>query len=394
MNDRTILHIDMNNFYASVECLYRPELKNVPMAVAGDPEKRHGIILAKNQLAKEKGVQTAEAIWQSQLKCKDLVLVPPNHQRYAKFSKLAMDIYSEYTDQVESYGLDECWLDVSGSSRLFGTGMEIAEQIRQRIKDELGLTVSIGVSFNKIFAKLGSDYKKPDAVTQITRENYKEIVWNLPTKELLYVGKSTKKVLDKFGVKTIGEIAQIDKEVLGKNLGKAGYQLWNFANALDDSPVTSLLEHHEVKNIVNSTTLPKDIKDENEIKKVFFSLSEQVAHRLRKRGLWAVGLQITVKKYNLESYQKSCTLPMAVADSQSIFKYAYKLFKDSDEKSSVRSLGVRVDRLSKEPVVQYNIFEKVENLDKEMKLEDTKDKLRAKYGLDSLKRAILYEKED
>lgn len=389
MNNRGILHIDMNNFYASVECLYRPELKNVPMAVAGDPTKRHGIILAKNQLAKIKGVQTAQAIWQAQRLCKDLVLVPPHYDRYKKFSALAMKIYSEYSDQVESFGLDECWIDVTGSERLFGSPMQIAMQIKERIKDELGLTVSIGVSFNKVFAKLGSDYKKPDAITEIRADNFKEIVWNLPANELLYVGRSTKNTLDKFGIRTIGEIAMADKEVLGKNMGKNGYQLWDYANGLDTSKVSNLLDKAEVKTIGNSVTLPKDIKDAADIKKVFLSLSEQVAHRLRKKGLWAVGIQISVRRYNLESYQKSTTLTRAVADSSSIYKAAYELFLNCNETVSIRSLGVRVDRLSAEPVVQYSFFEAVEDLEKEMKLEEAKDKIRGKYGLQSVQRAVL-----
>lgn len=378
----------MNNFYASVECLYRPELKNVPMAVAGDPTKRHGIILAKNQLAKEMGVQTAQPIWQAQRLCKNLVLVPPHYDRYKKFSSLAFKIYCEYSDQVESYGLDECWLDVTGSQRLFGTAFEIASQIKQRIKDELGLTVSIGVSFNKVFAKLGSDYKKPDAITEISKENFRQIVWNLPAKELLYVGKSTQKTLEKFGIKTIGEIANTDKEILGKNMGKNGYQLWEHANGLDNSVVTNIMDKQEVKTIGNSVTLPSDIKDKAEVKKVFMNLAEQVAHRLRKRGLWAVGLQISVRRYNLESYQKSCTLKRAVADSTSIFKSAYELFLSCNETASIRSLGIRVDRLSEDPIMQTSLFEQCENMDKEMKLEEAKDQIRDKYGIESVQRAI------
>ncbi len=388
MRKRAILHIDMNNFYASVECLYRPELKNIPMAVAGDPEKRHGIILAKNQLAKEKGVQTAQPIWQAQRLCPNITLVAPHYDRYKKFSQLAMQIYSEYSDQVESYGLDECWVDVTGSQRLFGTAFDIAMQIKQRIKDELGLTVSIGVSFNKVFAKLGSDYKKPDAVTVISEENFKQIVWNLPAKELLYVGKSTQNLLTKFGINTIGQIAQTDKEVLGSNMGKNGYQLWEHANGIDNSKVANLKEKVQVKTIGNSVTLPKDINDKTEIKKVFLNLSEQVAHRLRKKGLWAVGLQISVRRYNLESYQKSCTLKRAVADSDSIFNAAFELFENCHETSSIRSLGIRVDRLSTEPIMQINLFEPCENLDKQMKLEEVKDKMRGKYGVEILQRAI------
>ena len=202
--DRVILHIDMNNFYASVETLYDPSLKDIPMAVGGDKERRHGIVLAKNMLAKAKGVKTAEALWEAERKCPGIKFVPPHFERYAKYSRLAKEIYMQYTDMVESFGLDECWLDVTGSRRLFGSGREIAEEIRARVKDELGLTVSIGVSFNKIFAKLGSDYKKPDAVTEFTRENFKELVWPLPAADLLFVGKSTQEALRKYGIYTIG----------------------------------------------------------------------------------------------------------------------------------------------------------------------------------------------
>ena len=186
--ERTILHSDLNNFYASVECLHHPQLRNVPIAVAGDREARHGIVLAKNEAAKRCGVKTGHPLWMAKQKCKDIVFIPPHHDEYMKFSKLAREIYSEYTDQVESFGLDECWLDVSGSASLFGNGQTIADTIRRRIKSELGLTVSIGVSYNKIFAKLGSDLKKPDATTVIRRKNFKEIVWPLPVSELLYVG--------------------------------------------------------------------------------------------------------------------------------------------------------------------------------------------------------------
>lgn len=212
--DRVILHIDMNNFYASVETLYDPSLKDIPMAVGGDKERRHGIVLAKNMLAKAKGVKTAEALWEAERKCPGIKFVPPHFERYAKYSRLAKEIYMQYTDMVESFGLDECWLDVTGSRRLFGSGREIAEEIRARVKDELGLTVSIGVSFNKIFAKLGSDYKKPDAVTEFTRENFKELVWPLPAADLLFVGKSMQEALRKYGIYTIGDAAKADRKLL------------------------------------------------------------------------------------------------------------------------------------------------------------------------------------
>ena len=232
-----ILHVDMNNFYASVETLYAPQYRNVPMAVAGDRESRHGIILAKNMLAKQCGVKTAEPIWQAKRKCPELRLVPPHHERYSHFSRLAKEIYCEYTDLVESFSLDECWLDVYGSERLFGDGEEIAQQLRRRIKMELGLTVSIGVSFNKVFAKLGSDYKKPDAVTVFGRDKMESVIWKLPCETLLFVGPHTEKTLKKFGIRTIGDIARMELSAMRSMLGRIGETLWIYANGLDQTPV-------------------------------------------------------------------------------------------------------------------------------------------------------------
>ena len=219
---RTILHIDMNNFYASVECLYRPEIRDFPVAVAGDPLNRHGIILAKNMLAKKLGVKTGEAIWQAKLKAPNLVTVPPDFRKYLKFSRLARQILYDYTDQIEPFGIDENWIDVTGSKLLCGDGSSIANSIRQRIKEELGITVSIGVSFNKIFAKLGSDMKKPDAVTVIPHDKFKDIIWPLPVSELLYVGKSTQRKLTSRGIMTIGDLANYPVDLLVDMLGKWG----------------------------------------------------------------------------------------------------------------------------------------------------------------------------
>ncbi|MFI3206301.1 MAG: DNA polymerase IV [Clostridia bacterium] len=391
MSDRAILHVDMNNFYASVETVFNPEYKDCAVAVAGNPEKRHGIILAKNQKAKAKGVQTGEAIWISQKKCPELVLLPPHHERYEEYSKKAIEIYSRFTDQVESFGIDECWLDITGSQKLFGSPLEIAEKIRKAVKDELSLTVSIGVSFNKIFAKLGSDYKKPDAITEISRENFKKIVWELPVSELLCVGKSTKNTLEKCGIFTIGELANIELKTIEKILGKNGFTLWHYANGLDNAPVTTLENKREVKSISNSTTTPKDLKTDEEVKQVLYFLAEKVAHRLRKNGLWANSVQISIKRSNLEYYQKSCTLQNPSALSQEIFDAAYTLYKKSKEPYSIRSLGIKADKLSHDGFVQSSLFCE-NNFDSEMKLEKTKDELRKKYGIDSLKRAVLIEK--
>lgn len=355
--DRVILHIDMNNFYASVETLYDPSLKDIPMAVGGDKERRHGIVLAKNMLAKAKGVKTAEALWEAERKCPGIKFVPPHFERYAKYSRLAKEIYMQYTDMVESFGLDECWLDVTGSRRLFGSGREIAEEIRARVKDELGLTVSIGVSFNKIFAKLGSDYKKPDAVTAFTRENFKELVWPLPAADLLFVGKSTQEALRKYGIYTIGDAAKADRKLLKRLFGKAGEQLSMYANGEDRSPVRRVNEHEEVKSIGNSTTAVHDLKDDGEIRAELYMLSESVAQRLREKGLCGYNVQLSVRKYNLETYQRQKMLDTAVADSKSIFDAAYGLFRAHHTGESIRSIGVRVSSLVPLGMSQCSLFE-------------------------------------
>ena len=364
--DRVILHIDMNNFYASVETLYDPSLKDIPMAVGGDKERRHGIVLAKNMLAKAKGVKTAEALWEAERKCPGIKFVPPHFERYAKYSRLAKEIYMQYTDMVESFGLDECW----------------------RVKDELGLTVSIGVSFNKIFAKLGSDYKKPDAVTEFTRENFKELVWPLPAADLLFVGKSTQEALRKYGIYTIGDAAKADRKLLKRLFGKAGEQLSMYANGEDRSPVRRVNEHEEVKSIGNSTTAVHDLKDDGEIRAELYMLSESVAQRLREKGLCGYNVQLSVRKYNLETYQRQKMLDTAVADSKSIFDAAYGLFRAHHTGESIRSIGVRVSSLVPLGMSQCSLFEDAARGQKAQKLETTVDFLRCKYGGDIIDRGI------
>lgn len=225
---RSILHCDMNNFYASVECMLDPALKKYPIAVCGSVEERHGIVLAKNYKAKAFDVKTGDAVWQAKQKCKDLVVVPPHYEEYIKYSKLARSVYERYTDQVEPYGMDECWLDISGTESLFGSPEKVANEIRETMKFELGLTISVGVSFNKIFAKLGSDMKKPDAVTVIPKDTFKEKIWGLPAADLLGVGRATQRVLDSYCIRTIGDLANTDPEFLRRRLGKNGVVLWNY----------------------------------------------------------------------------------------------------------------------------------------------------------------------
>ncbi len=275
MRDRAILHSDANCFYASVETVLNPEFRGKAIAVCGSPEERHGIVLAKSEKAKRAGVKTGMANWQAKQCCRDLIIVPPQYDYYLKFSKLLHGIYRRYTDQVEPFGMDECWLDVTYSP---GDPMEIAEEIRQAVKDELGLTVSIGVSFNKVFAKLGSDYKKPDAITQISKEHFKEIVWPLPCSDLLYCGNATTAKLGSMGVRTIGGIASLPVEVMQRKFGKNGVALWKYANGLDDSRVAHQDYTAPAKSVGHGITCVADLENMDEARKVIFALSLDIGY--------------------------------------------------------------------------------------------------------------------
>lgn len=379
---RTILHVDMNNFYASVECLYRPEIRHLPVAVAGDPANRHGIILAKNMLAKKLGVKTGEAIWQAQLKAPNLVTVPPDFRKYLKFSRLARKILYDYTDQVEPFGIDENWIDVSGSAALFGDGSSIANSIRLRIREELGITVSIGVSFNKVFAKLGSDLKKPDAITLIPKDRYKTIVWPLPVEDLLYVGKSTLKKLHNIGVMTIGNLAACDTEVLHAVLGKWGDVLWLFANGRDNSPVRKINESAAVKSIGNGTTCPRDLTDNEDVRLVFTVLAESIAARLRDYGLKATGVQIHVRDNMLYSFSRQKKITKATYLSDDILKAAMELFTGFYTwPRPIRSISLRaIDLVTEKDYIELSLFEDNEKLLAQENLAHTIDCLRRRFG--------------
>ncbi len=341
---RTILHSDCNGFYASVECLYNPDIRNKPVAVGGDADKRHGIILAKNEPAKAYHIKTGEAIWQARQKCPDLVVVPPHFDRYMRFSRMCRRIYSDYTDRIENFGLDEAWLDVSGND---ADGEAIAHEIRNRIKSELGITVSIGVSFNKIFAKLGSDYKKPDAVTVISRENFREIVWPLPAEDLLYVGRSTKRKLNRLGVYTIGELAAFPLPALRSNFGKWGDVLYTFSNGYDNSPVMHADESSAIKSIGNSTTAVRDLENNEDVKMIFMVLCDSVCRRLREQGAKAGVVAISVRDKDLYSFTRQKKLFSATDITGEILDTAMLLFRENyDWKKSIRSLGVNVSDLS------------------------------------------------
>lgn len=328
--ERTILHSDMNCFYASVEMLHHPELAGKPLAVGGDPEARHGIVLTANYIAKKSGVKTGMALWQAKQVCPEIIFVPPRMDLYLRFSRMAQEIYSEYTDLREPFGIDESWLDVSASTSIKGDGMKIANEISKRIKHELGVTVSIGVSWNKIFAKLGSDYKKPDAITEFSRENYKSLAWNLPAGDLIYVGRSTNKKLQTLGIKTIGELANTEPAILENRLGKMGLVLHTFANGWDETPVCVEGYQAPIKSIGNSTTTPRDLVNDLDVKIILMALSESVASRLRENGFQCKVVEISIRDNELYHFSRQCKLKRPTNITDEIVQAAYRLFKDND----------------------------------------------------------------
>ena len=390
---RTILHSDLHNFYASVECLRHPEIREKPVVVVGCKEERHGIVLAKNMIAKRAGVKTGDVYWEARQKCgKTLVEVQADFAEYLKVSKQVRRIYEDYTDRVEAFGIDECWLDVSQSLFLFGSGVQIANAIRERVKKEIGITVSVGVSWNKVFAKLGSDMKKPDAVTEITEENYREIVWNLPVEELLYVGTATKNKLNKMGIKTIGQLACAKEELLVRLLGKWGSYLYSFANGKDRSPVTTVDEEENIKSIGNSLTVYRDLKDEEDVRMVLCLLSDSVAARMREAGLTrARTVHLYARAADLSEYQKQGKLPRPSCHALDIGRKAFTLFRDVYPwDRDVRGLGVSVSDFCFD-AEQLDLFGSFESDEKQKRIDAAVDKLRKKYGNKIIQSAIVYK---
>lgn len=387
--ERTILHVDINNFYASVECLYNPQIREKPVVVGGDIEARHGIVLAKNYPAKAMGVKTGEVLWQAKQKCPGLVVVPPDFKKYLRFSRLARAIYADYTDQIEPFGIDEAWLDVTGSLKLFGSGAEIADAIRRRFREELGLTGSVGVSFNKIFAKLGSDIKKPDATTVITKDNFKEIVWPLPVGELLYVGRSTKRKLESRVIFTIGDLAKRDIHALRLLLGVWGETLWCFANGFDTAPVRRSGEESLIKSVGNSTTTHRDLVTPEDVKLIVYVLSESVAARLRQHGLKCTTVVISVRDKDLFSFERQGKLSAPTLISGEIAQKAIGLFTGNycwDK--PIRSVGVRgADLVTADEHLQLDLFDtkKIASED----LEKTIDVIRRRFGHHSIQRCSM-----
>lgn len=392
--ERVILHADCNNFYASVECLYNPSLRGKPVAVAGDQEQRHGIVLAKNYLAKACGVQTGNPLWMAKQLCPEIIFIPPHYDKYLRFSRIAREIYGEYTDQVEPFGLDEAWLDVTGSG-IMGTGEQIANELRRRIKRELGITVSVGVSFNKVFAKLGSDMKKPDATTVITRENYRQTVWHLPVSDLLYVGPATTRKLNGFAIRTIGELAGAPDGWLKSKLGKIGFMLRTFARGQDTSPVAVAGTPPDIKSIGNSTTTPRDLLTDEDVKITLLVLAESVAERMRGFLFRAGTVEISLRDSELSACTRQKKLSYPTGNSEDIFKEAFALYKvNHTSHKPLRSVGVRACELSIEADVQTSLFPNIAHTQKIDRLETAVDSIRSRFGHFSVRRAVMLTDED
>lgn len=386
--ERAILHSDLNCFYASVEMMLDPSLRGKAVAVCGSTEERHGIVLAKSEKAKKAGIKTGMVNWEARQLCKDLIVVPPQYDQYLKYSKLTQAIYQRYTDLIEPFGMDECWLDVTGSRMVCGDAMTIAEDIRRSVREELGLTVSIGVSYNKIFAKLGSDMKKPDAITEIRRDTFMEKVWPLHCSEMIYCGRATTAKLAKFGIHTIGDVAQTDPNFLKQLLGVNGVALWRYANGTDSSRVMHRDFVSPVKSVGHGITCVSDLENEEEVWKVILALCQDVGHRLRLHELSARGVQIAVRGNDLFGSQFQCKLPFKTQLPSEIGSAAFHLFQERYRWSSkVRAVTVRaIDLVPQNEADQLTLFVDNEKRNRREKLEDAIEELRGRFG----KHAITY----
>ncbi len=397
--DKIILHCDLNNFYASVECLKNPELHNKPVAVAGNPKNRTGIILAKNMIAKKHGVQTGEVIWKAKQKCPDLVCVAPHHDEYAIISKRVREIYLRYTNFVEPFGLDECWLDVTASTKLFGNGKEIADKIREDIKREIGLTISVGVSFCKMFAKLGSDLKKPDATTVISKENYKSIVYPLPVESLMFVGKSRLKQLHMLNIKTVKDLANADEKTLTHFFGIGGKQLLDIAQGKDDTTVSDYNNLRAIKSIGNGLTATQDIDTYEQATQLIYYLAENVSHRLREHHLAGLCVTLDIKDNLLKTTNHSKTINNPINNASEIAKECIALLNKNWDFGS-RQTKIRALRISVSTLVDGDYSEQLTLFCDNKKSEKIKnqdigiDKIRDKYGYATIRRGILFNNKN
>ena len=383
---RIILHCDLNNFYASVECVKNPQLKGKCVAVCGSEDDRHGIVLAKSQPAKMLGVKTGDTIIEARRKCGNLIVVRPDFDTYYDYSEKVKSIYSRYTDLIEPFGMDECWLDISGNENLSGDGLAIAEEIRNSVREETGLTISVGVSFNKVFAKLGSDMKKPDATTVISKENYKDKVWCLNANEMIFVGRRTFKTLQKYGIITIGDIARTQPDFLKKILGKNGFDLWAYANGLDFSPVSHIDSKPIPQSISRGITCMESLLSVYEAERVVAELSVKVSKNLRRERLLATGVQLAIKEDNLTVQQYSDNLEFPTHNAKEIYEISQKLlFQKHIWKRNIRALTVRTYNLVKEEnYQQLHIDFDIDTHEKVCVVDNTLNGIRKKLGNDKI----------
>ena len=388
--DRVILHCDLNSFYASVELLDHPELWDQPVAVCGDPESRHGVILAKNEAAKAFRVKTAETVWQAQRKCPGLVLLPAHHEKYRHYSKLVNAIYDRFTDLVEPFSIDESWLDMTGSLHLFGgDGKAVADAIRHRVRTETGLTVSVGVSFNKVFAKMGSDYKKPDATTLITRENFQQLLWPLPVTELLFVGRSAARTLAGHGIRTIGDLAMLDRETSVQLLGKQGGALHDYATGRERAPVIPRRDLPPPKSVGSGVTFPHDLVGWEELRSGAAMLADHVASRLREAGMKCTTVQVTIRDPSFRDICRQKRLDAPTYVSRDILDASFSLIRGAwNPVAPVRALTVTAQALlpEGEAAEQLDLFAAgaAQKRDKREHLERAVDQMRKKYGYDAI----------
>ncbi len=390
--NRHILHVDCNKFYASVECCLNPALRDKPVAVGGSEASRHGIVLTKNEIAAGYGLTTGEPLWSARQKCPGLVVVPPRFALYTKFSGMVRAILNEYTPLVEPFGLDEAWLDITGCG---DDPVATAHAIRHRVKEELGITVSVGVSFNKSFAKLGSDYKKPDAVTHFSRENYRELVWPLPVGDLIYVGRATAAKLAGRYLFTIGDVAQADPALLAALLGKWGPVLHAMANGRDNQPVVAAGQERAVGSVSNGMTTPRDLTDERDVQRVVAVLAESVGRRLREQHLMGKTVEIAVRDCHLHTVSYRQTLEHYIRSTGDITEQAFALFeKKHPFKHPLRSVTVGVSSLEPDDLpCQLDMLDG-DRRQKRERLDTAVDSLRQRFGDGCVRRAILLEDSD
>ena len=388
--EKVILHCDMNNFYASVECMLNPSLKDKAVAVCGSVEERHGIVLAKNYKAKAYGISTGEVIWQAKQKCRELVVVEPHYEQYIKYSRQAREIYGRYTDQIEPYGMDECWLDVTGSCRM-GTGVEIANKIRETIKFELGLTISAGVSFNKVFAKLGSDLKKPDAVTCIEYGTFRDQIWSLPASEMLGVGRATEKELARFGIHTIGQLANASDSLMKYHFGKNGETLKRYANGEDYSQVLRSDYVSPVKSIGHGITTMQDLENQAEVWCVMLELVQDIGSKLRTHRKKAGGISICIRDNELFFKEWQCRLDTPTHSPSFLAKAAFELFLRSYKwQHPIRSVTVRaISLVEEDSMFQYDLFSNATRVERREQLDTAVESIRKRFGKQAIRNAVL-----